>query len=221
MTKRVLVAGAGSGVGLEAVKLLRGQDRPVTALIRNKQYEAALADLGADVVHSDLGDRDATVAAVASSGANAIVCTIGSKPGDAKRIDFVGVQHLIEGARKAGIDRFVLVTSFGCGETRSAVPEGLLAKIGPALEEKDKAENVLRESGLDYTILRPGGLSSEPATGRAVLTDASDVMGGIARADVAASILDCLASDGARGRVLGVFDRDQVRSGTLTEVSLS
>ena len=219
-TERVLVAGAGSGVGLEVVKRLRQRGRPVVALIRNEQYEKPLHDLGAEIALCDLSDRTATVEALLSTHCDAIVCTIGSKPGDGARIDYVGVQNLLEGADSAAIRRFLLVTSFGCGETRSAVPEGLLAKIGAALQEKDKAEQALRQSGLDYTILRPGGLSSEPPTGASVLTESQDVMGGITRADVATKIVDCLNSDASIGRIFGVFDRERIRSGTLTEVAI-
>jgi uncharacterized protein YbjT (DUF2867 family) len=118
----------------------------------------------------------------------------------------------------AGIS--VLVTSFGCGDSRPAVPPPLLEKIRAALDEKDKAEDVLIQSGLTYTILRPGGLASELATGRGVLTEAIDVLGGINRADVAIAIGECLAHSAAANRVFGVFDRDQVRVGNLSEVLL-
>lgn len=215
-----LVAGAGSGVGLEVVKLLRARGSPVTGLVRNPDYAQRLKDLGAEMVQADAFDPTATMAAVSASGANAIVCTLGGRPEDGRRIDHVGVENLIAAAKAVGIARFVLVTSFGCGESRVAVPPPLLEKIGAALSEKDKAEESLRASGLAFTILRPGGLSDGPSTGRGVLTDSNDVLGGITRTDVAIGVVDCLDSDKSVGQTLGLIDRDQVRAGTLHEVTI-
>ncbi len=217
---RILVAGAGSGVGLEVVRVLRAGGRPVTGLIRNPDYEERLQSFGAETVRGDAFDPDATRIAVGASDADAIVCTLGGKPEDGRRIDHVGVENLIAAAKAAGIARFVLVTSFGCGDSRIAVPPPLLEKIGAALSEKDKAEESLRSSDLAYTILRPGGLSDGPSTGCGVLTDSNDVLGGITRADVAIGVVDCLDSDKSVGQTLGLIDRDQVRAGTLREVTL-
>ncbi len=216
----VLVAGAGSGVGLEVVKILCASAVPVCALIRNKAYEAELQALGAEVLYCDVSDSAATSAALKGSGAGAIVCTLGSKPGETRRIDFIGVQKLVDGAKQTGIKRFILVTSFGCGETRNAVPPPLLEKIGAALAEKDKAEALLRASGLEYTILRPGGLNADSPTGRGVFTESTDVHGGISRADVAEAIVRCLGAPGSRNRTLGLFDRELVRAGTLSAVTI-
>jgi len=218
--KRILVAGAGSGVGREVVTVLRARGNPVTGLIRNPKYAEGLQGLGAETIQGDAFDLDATSAAVGASGADAIVCTLGGRPEDGRRIDHIGVENLIAAAKEAGIARFVLVTSFGCGESRVAVPPPLLEKIGAALSEKDKAEESLRASGLAFTILRPGGLSDSPSTGRGVLTDSNDVLGGIARADVAIGVVDSLDSEKSVGQTLGLIDRDQVRAGTLHEVTI-
>lgn len=83
------------------------------------------------------------------------------------------------------------------------------------LADKEKAEQYLIESGLNYTIVRPGGLKSEPATGNGVLTLDTHVAGSICRADVATLVCRCLASDAAQNRVLSAFDRNMVY-GTAT-----
>lgn len=213
--KHVLVAGGGSGVGLEVVRLLRSKGVAVTALVRNADYAAALEPIGAQIALANALDVRGIEESFLSLHADAIVCTLGSRPTDVQRVDYVGVRNLVQVANKKGVRRFVLVTSFGCGDTRVAVPPPLLQKIGPALDEKDKAEQVLRQSGLDFTILRPGGLESEPATGAAVLTHSPDVLGGVTRADVAAAVISCLDSQSAIGQTFGVFDQNKVRAGTL------
>jgi acetylglutamate kinase len=94
----------------------------------------------------------------------------------------------------------------------------VLQTLGAVLLEKDKAEQHLIRSGLSYTILRPGGLKSEPATGNGVLTEDPRVGGTIHRADVAALACRCLASARARNRVLSAIDRQMAYGGGDFEV---
>ena len=210
----VFIAGAGAGVGQETVKAAIAASLDVCAMIRNDDQRENLESLGAKVVVADAFDASATASALASAGGvDAIVCCLGSKPADARRIDYEGTKSLAAAASGAGVTRFLLVTSFGCGETRGVVPPPLLEKIGAALDEKDKAEAYLAETGLAWTILRPGGLSDDPASGTAVLTESGDVMGGINRADVAALIVRCLNSDNTVGKKLGAIDTAKVRAG--------
>ena len=75
-------------------------------------------------------------------------------------------------------------------------------------EEKEKAEQHLINSGLNYTIIRPGGLKSEPATGNGVLTENYRVAGTIHRADVAQLLCDCLCSEVANHKILSAIDRN-------------
>jgi uncharacterized protein YbjT (DUF2867 family) len=76
------------------------------------------------------------------------------------------------------------------------------------LLEKEKAEKHLIESGLTYTVIRPGGLKSEPATGNGVVTEDYKVAGTIHRADVAQLVCQCLASDAANNKILSAVDRN-------------
>lgn len=210
----VFIAGAGAGVGQETVKAAIAAGLGVCAMIRNEDQRRALEALGASVVIADAFDGTATAAAITGAGhIDAVVCTLGSKPADGQRVDYEGAKSLIDGAGNAGIKRFLLVTSFGCGETRGVVPPPLLKKIGAALTEKDKAETYLTESDLAWTIVRPGGLGDDPASGTAVLTESGHVLGGINRADVAALILACLRSDKTVGKKLGANDTAKVRAG--------
>ena len=71
-----------------------------------------------------------------------------------------------------------------------------------------QAENHLIASGLTYTVIRPGGLKSEPATGRGVLTEDYKISGIIHRADVAQLVYKCLISDRADNKVPSAVDRD-------------
>jgi len=88
----------------------------------------------------------------------------------------------------------------------------VLETLRPALLAKAKAEEHLMASGIPYTIVRPGGLLSEPATGNGLLTTDAHVAGTIARADVADLVIRCLSSTAAENQVLSAVDRDRIRS---------
>jgi nucleoside-diphosphate-sugar epimerase len=146
---------------------------------------------------------------------SAIVSTIGGMPQDGQRADFLGNKQLIDAAVKNGVSRFILVSSIGAGDTKDAIPATAYAALAPVLADKEKAEQYLIESGLNYTIVRPGGLKSEPATGNGILTLDTHVAGSITRSAVATLVCSCLASEAAQNRVLSAFDRNMVY-GTAT-----
>jgi hypothetical protein len=80
----------------------------------------------------------------------------------------------------------------------------------------------LIESGLTYTVIRPGGLKSEPATGNGVVTEDYKVAGTIHRADVAQLVCQCLFSDAANNKILSAVDRQMMYGQTsFEELSLT
>ena len=113
-------------------------------------------------------------------------------------------------AVKAGVQKFILISSIGSGNSAVALPPQALATLGSVLVEKEQAEKYLIESGLTYTIIRPGGLKSEPATGNGVLTEDPRVAGTIHRADVADLVCRCLNSDRANNKILSAVDRQMM-----------
>ena len=135
---------------------------------------------------------------------------MGGKPGDSQRADLAGARNWIDACKAAEIERFILVSAIGCGESRSLLPPPVLERIGEAVAEKDKAEDHLRGSGLRHTIVRPGGLEDGPPTGNGWLTDSNDVLGAIRRADVADLLEKCLRSDRSVGHTFAAVDRDKV-----------
>ena len=101
--------------------------------------------------------------------------------------------------------KFILISSIGSKESSVALPSETLSTLSAALQEKAKAEEYLQKSGLTYTIIRPGGLKSEPATGNGILTENYKVAGMIHRPDVAQLTCDCLFSDRANNKILSAF----------------
>lgn len=212
----VFLAGASRGVGREIAKLLHLQDFAVTALLRS---EAAVMELQAMGIQTVMGDAlNLEQVESAMTNVDAVVSTIGGLPQDGRRADYEGNKNLIDAAVKAGVKKFVLVTSIGAGESVVALPPRALEALGAVLAEKEKAEQHLIQSGLTYTIVRPGGLKSEPATGTAILTEDPKISGTIHRADVAQLVVQCLTSDRANHKILSAVDRNMLYGADSFEI---
>ncbi|KEO78875.1 SDR family oxidoreductase [Paenibacillus polymyxa] len=186
----VLVIGANGKVGRHLIRLL-GQNKShrVKALIRHSDQAEALERLGAETVVSDLEGTVGEIAA-AIKGSDAIVFTAGSggKTGADKTllIDLDGAVKAMEAAEQAGIQRFVMVSALHA-EKREQWPES----IKPYYVAKHYADRLLEASNLDYTILRPGGLTDDVGTGK-VATGEDFTSHTISREDVAAVVIAVL-----------------------------
>lgn len=209
MTNHILVGGASRGVGRETVKCLRQRNLPTIALLRSQDTAAELINLGCGIAIADAMDFDQLEKAI-DKPIKTIISTIGGLPQDGVRPDFLANKNLIDLAVKLQVEKFILVTSIGTAESVVALSPQALQTLGQVLLEKEKTEKYLRTSGLTYTIIRPGGLKSEPPTGRAVLTENHQISGMIHRADVAQLICDCLTSEKANYKTLSAVDPNQL-----------
>lgn len=214
MTDGVLIFGASRGTGLEAARLLAARGEAVTAFVRPSSDVSALKALPVRLVTGDTLDPSDVAAAFAAGPFRAVVNTIGGRRGE-PRPDHLGVKITTEAAVAAGVRRYLLVTAIGCGESRGAVGPRVLEFLGAVLDEKTLGENALRASGLDWTILRPGGMTHDPASGTAIKTEDQTVMGVINRADLARLVVECLDDPGTIGRIYHTVDPAIVREAPL------
>jgi nucleoside-diphosphate-sugar epimerase len=215
----IFIAGASRNLGLEIAKCLVAQKMQVTALLRSPATSTELETLGIKAVTGDALDAAAVEAAMAGGEPiHAVISTIGSLPKEREKSDYLGNKNLIDAAVKAGVQKFILVSSIGSGDSAAALQPQVLETLGPVLIEKEKAENHLIESGMIYTVIRPGGLKSEPATGNGILTEDCRVAGSINRADVAQLVCQCLVSDAANNKVLSAVDKQMVYGNPEFEV---
>ena len=210
---RIFLAGASRGVGREVAKQLVVAGYAVTALLRSQKGEDELAAMGVNVVKGDALEADTMAQAIANCSPEAVISTVGGLPDDSGiRVDYVGNKNLIDGAKAAGVKRFILVSSIGAGDSAQALPAQALETLGAVLKEKEQAEAYLAESGLSYTVIRPGGLLSQPATDQEYLTEDAAAGGSIPRAAVAKLIVQCLNSDRATNKVFSAIDRSMQRT---------
>jgi len=215
----IFLAGASRNLGLEIAKCLAAKKMQVTALLRSPATSTELEAMGIKVVTGDALDA-ATVEAAMAGGEpiHAVISTIGSLPKDREISDYLGNKNLTDAAVKADVQKFILVSSIGSGNSVGALPPQALETLRPVLIEKEKAENHLIESGMIYTVIRPGGLKSEPATGNGILTEDCRVAGSINRADVAQLVCQCLVSDTANNKVVSAVDKQMVYGNLEFEV---
>jgi uncharacterized protein YbjT (DUF2867 family) len=194
----VLVAGGHGQIARRLLRLLSAQGHTARGLIRNPDHVADLESDGALPVLCDLESDDVRPHV---GGADAIVFAAGAGPGSGparkRTLDLGGAVKCIEAAEELGVQRFLIVSSMG---TTSAIDPD--SPMGPYLLAKREADQALRDSGLRWTIVRPGGLTNEPGTGRVSLAPRLD-FGQVTRDDVAAVLYACL---GAENTVHGEFD---------------
>jgi len=204
----VLVFGGTRGVGLETVRELRQRGEAVTVMVRETSDLTALNAI--DGVSTTVGDAlvmEDVTAAFASGEFEAVVSTLGGTPESGIEVDSIGNIHAIDGAKGVGADRFILITSIGAGDSRAAAPSGMLRVLGPVLVEKEKAERHLIDSGLTWTIMRPGVLKDNPATGRGILTQDTTALGMINRAELARVIVDAIGNEETFGRIYTAIEK--------------
>ncbi len=207
MTRIAIVGGHGQ-VARQLIHLLRRADHDPVALVRNEDHRADLESRGAVVRMLDIEHQGAADFAAAFDGCESVVFAAGGGPdGDVERkrtVDLEGSLKSIEGARAAGIRRFVQVSAIG-------VDDPLPPETGDVwrayVEAKRDADAALRASDLDWTIIRPGRLSDEPGTGRVAL--GPDVLrGDVTRADVAAVVAAVLDVPTTIGRQWNLVNGD-------------
>ncbi len=207
----IFLAGASRGVGQQIAFRLMEQKRRVKAMLRTETTRADLEAMGIKVVMGDaLNVADVEQAMLGDEPIDTVITTIGGLPQDGQRSDFLGNKNLIDAAVKANVKKFILITSIGTGDSAKAIPPQAMQALAPVLAEKDKAEKHLIASGLTYTIIRPGGLKSEAATGNGILTENPNVAGIIHRADVAHLVCECIDSEKANNKTLSAIDSNMM-----------
>ena len=196
----VVVAGGHGKVGLLLLALLADSGHRARGLIRNPEHAAELSAVGAEPVECDMEQLDDLSECCA--GADAVVFAAGAGPGSGperkQTVDYGAAVKLME----AGVPRYVMVSAISAGR-----PDEWSDAMRPYYEAKAGADERLIESGLDYTIVRPGGLTDDPGTGRVrVGTDLE--RGNIPREDVAAVLLAVLETPSTVGKTFELVSGD-------------
>lgn len=192
---RILVIGATGGTGREIVRESLAKGYHVNALARSATDAAPLLH-GADIIEGDALDGAAVAKALV--GCDGVISALGTKLSllHKETLLSTATRVLIDEMQKKQITRLVCITGIGAGDSHGHggflydhIAQPLL--LSSTYADKNRQEDEIRKSGLDWTIVRPTNLTDGPVTDNIrVITDLTDFHGGsIARADVASFLI--------------------------------
>lgn len=197
---KVVVLGATGATGRLIVGKAVAKGHEVVALVRSREKAADLA--GAEFVEGDARDPVALTRAIA--GCDAVISSLGTAMSPFREVTLLSTatRALVGVMAEQNVRRLVCITGLGAGDSRG---HGgfffdwvfLPLMLRNVYEDKNRQEDAIRASALDWTIVRPTVLNDKPARGGIkASTDLSGVHGGtIARADIAEFVVEQLATD--------------------------
>lgn len=200
-TVKIIVVGGNRGTGAQVVHQAARAGHEVACLSRRgaPSLPAGVRNLRGDAL-------DPQVVAGAVAAADAVVVTVGGMSGSDRHRTRV-TESVIAAMRDAGVRRLVVQSSLGVGDSMSLMPAAarLFARtlLAGALADHADQEAAVAASGLDWTVIRPGGLTDGPASGDYIAQETSEgrqIKGRVSRADVASHIVGILADAATFGR---------------------
>lgn len=200
---KICLIGGSRGTGAQLAQLATAAGHEVTVLSRNDNPASPFPLVVGDAT-------DPAVAAAAMAGSDAVVVTVGGARGVRNQRAKV-TRSVVEAMQQTGVRRLVVQSSVGAGDSGSLLrgPLGLLTKVllATALADHNDQECIVTESGLDWTVVRPTGLTDKPATGVRRIVEpggTGNVSGTVTRGDVAAYLLSILEDPATVGKAYAI-----------------
>ncbi len=213
--KKVIVAGATGRAGRAIVNELLKRGYSVRALIRahivppfDPPDQPGMRSRGVEPAQGDL----TSVASLekALEGVHFLISAIGSKKPFSKaendKIDNMGNQNLARAAKAKGLEKIVIISSVGAGNSRNALSFVYKMLMSPILRAKEKSEAFIQSFGMTYTIIRPGGYGDKEASGRIAFGEGGKITGRITREQIAKVCVDALTNPAMNNRTFEVVD---------------
>jgi uncharacterized protein YbjT (DUF2867 family) len=194
---KLAIFGATGGTGRLVAEKALAQGYEVSALVRDPGRLALVHDRLTVVTGNVL---DTVAVEQTLNGAGAAIISLGNTSNNPDYIVSEGTRVILAAMKKLAVPRVVVVSSIGVGDSKDQVPFFFKMLMKSALkrpmEDKERQEAAVMASGLDWIIVRPGGLTDNPATGsyKAGL-DKTIVAGQVSRADVADFVLQQVTDD--------------------------
>ncbi|SDS26003.1 Uncharacterized conserved protein YbjT, contains NAD(P)-binding and DUF2867 domains [Gillisia sp. Hel1_33_143] len=209
--EQILVAGANGTTGKKIVQLLHDSQyfNPI-AMVRKedelpyfkaKNIDTVLGDLEEDISHVFKNNIDKVLFAAGSGGKNVV------------GVDQEGAKRLIDASKKNNIRKFVMLSSMGADEPSKA------EELQDYLKAKHNADEYLKDSGLNYAIVRPGSLTNDELTNKIELARKLNKRGKISRNDVAQTLVHVLNDDVANKATFEILSGETLIGEALDKVS--
>jgi uncharacterized protein YbjT (DUF2867 family) len=207
---KAFVAGATGETGRRIVRELVKRNIPVRALVRNREKGREILPAEVELVVGDVLDSKSLLEAIGD--ATVLLCATGAAPSfdptGPYKIDFEGTKNLVDAAKAKGIDRFVFVSSLCV--SKFFHPLNLFWLI---LFWKKQAETYIQQSGLTYTIVRPGGLKNEDNSDSIVMSSEDTLFeGSIPRVKVAQVCVESLVQPTAKNKIVEIIAKPGVET---------
>ncbi|CAH2059422.1 unnamed protein product [Thlaspi arvense] len=217
-TKKVFVAGATGKTGKRIVEQLLSRGFAVKAGVRDveKAKTSFKDDPSLQFVRADVTEGPEKLAEAIGDDSQAVICATGFRPGfdlfAPWKTDNFGTVNLVDACRKQGVDRFVLISSIlvnGAAMGQILNPAYIFLNVfGLTLVAKLQAEKYIKRSGINYTIVRPGGLKNDPPTGNVVMEPEDTLSAGsISRDQVAEVAVEALLHEESSFKVVEIVAR--------------
>ncbi|MFV8837422.1 SDR family oxidoreductase [Salinimicrobium soli] len=215
--EKILIVGATGSTGIRIIEILNNsQSFEPVAMIRKEEQKAMFDDMEVKWVLADLEQEDFSAAL---KGIKKVIFAAGSGgdtgPEKTTEVDEKGAIKIIDAAKKAKVKKFIMLSSMGADEP-SKNPD-----LEHYLKAKAEADKHLRESGLNYTILRPGRLSDDMGTGKVELAPKLGKMGEIPRDDVAFLLIMSLADPLVQNMTFEAIEGEEPIKSAMIELSKS
>ncbi|XVF40159.1 hypothetical protein PTKIN_Ptkin01aG0089200 [Pterospermum kingtungense] len=217
--KKIFVAGATGNTGKRVIEQLLAKGFAVKAGVRDLDKAKTLLSKdnpALQIVQSDVTEGSAKLAEAIGDDSEAVICATGFRPGwdlfAPWKVDNFGTVNLVEACRKRGVNRFILISSIlvnGAAMGQLLNPAYIFLNVfGLTLVAKLQAEQYIRKSGINYTIIRPGGLRNEPPTGNIVMEPEDTLYEGtISRDQVAEVAVESLVHPESSFKVVEIVSR--------------
>lgn len=195
--KNVLVAGANGSTGRIIIDLLKESEKyqPI-AMVRKQEQKEHFEKENVATVLGDL-EEDLNEAV---KGADKVIFAAGSGGKKVVEVDQEGAKRFTDAAKNAGAEKFVMLSSMGADNP------SISEELKDYLKAKGNADEYLRKSGLEYTIVRPGALTNEEGSGKIKLKEKLEEQESISRANVARTLVEVLDNDVKQNKVFEILD---------------
>ena len=208
---KVLIIGANGNTATRVVKLLRDGPHDPLAMIRDPRQRAGFDELGVPTVLADLEyPIDHAVA-----GCDAVIFAAGSGGHTGKDktvlVDHIGAIRAIVTAQVQGACRFIMLSAVDADVNSTS-------SVSHYHKAKAHADNHLRETNLDWTIIAPGGLTDDPGSGRVVVSESLHGSGHTSRDNLAVALVACLDHANTVGKSFSLLDGDDLIEDALRNV---
>jgi uncharacterized protein YbjT (DUF2867 family) len=214
---KALVVGATGETGRRIVRVLVAKGVPVRVIARDRQKAQEILPDSVEIVEGDVLNRASIEAAWGDC--TVLLCATGAKPSfdlmGPYRVDYEGTKNLVDVAKLQGVQHFVLVSSLCV--SRFFHPLNLFWLV---LWWKKQAETYLMQSGLTYTIVRPGGLKNDDTDERPLIMAPADTLfeGNIPRLKVAEACVEALFNSSAQNKIVEVVAQENATSKPYSEL---